>query len=391
MPPRKRSGDDAAGDAAGKAARGAGGSGAPQKPQIFTGVSVLACGLQGETVLKGLVLSHGGAFFTAYSPGQPVATHVVVENTERLTPARAARVKAQHARNTDALCVTRAWLSECFKRGLRLPESDFLAEVAAPTAAAAAKAQHEEEELAAARRLREDTPDDPDDAPPPAQDAFVPPPPSGEACSACGQSLPWCSILTCQACLKAAGGGNEALTRALHLRFRLDHPNKALVAALTELSEYEALFGDVKSADTFRRQAAMLKATPRDIVCVADIATFDPPYVGTKARERYIPSFLATGVLERLERFKRDPTKVAERNILRLPYIGTKLAKAWAAHGCVRARRQRGCCARRPWRRGPGGAAVIMRALVGGYTIAHRRPSRGASLYSFALNVHNSR
>jgi hypothetical protein len=341
MPPRKRSGDAAAGGAAGKAARGAGSAAAPpQLPQLFAGVRVFACSLQGEKTVSDVLQARGGELFNWRSLG--AATHVVVENSERLTPARAASIKAEHARNADALCVTRAWLSESIKRGARLPEGDFLAEEAAPTAeeAAAAKAQHEEEEATAGatRRVREDTPDaNPDDAPLPAPDAFVPPPPSGEACSACGQPLPWCSILTCQACLKAAGGGNEALARALHLRFRTDHPNKALVAALTELSEYEALFGEIKSADTFRRQAAMLKATPRDVTSAADLAEFDPPYVGTKARERYIPSFLATGMLERLERFKRDPAQVAERELLRLPYIGTKLAKAWAAHGCARA------------------------------------------------------
>jgi hypothetical protein len=337
MPPRKRSGDAAAGAPAGKAARGAGSAAAPQLPQLFAGVRVFAYSLQGEKTVGDVLQARGGELFKLRSLG--AATHVVVENSERLTPARAASIKAEHARNADALCVTRAWLSESIKRGARLPESDFLAEEAAPTAeeAAAAKALHEEEEAAgAARRAREDTPDaNPDDAPPPAPDAFVPPPPSGEACSACGRPLPWCSILTCQACLKAAGGGNEALARALHLRFRTDHPNKALVAALTELSEYEALFGEIKSADTFRRQAALLKATPRDITSAADLAELDPPYVGTKARERYIPAFLATGVLDRLERFKRDPAQVAERELLRLPYIGTKLAKAWAAHGCA--------------------------------------------------------
>jgi hypothetical protein len=90
---------------------------------------------------------------------------------------------------------------------------------------------------------------------------FVPPPPSHEPCSACGRALGWQEVGTCQMCLSSA----PATARALHLRFRLVHPNAALVSALSEMAEYEEQFGEVLSADAFRRAAAVLKATPNDI------------------------------------------------------------------------------------------------------------------------------
>jgi hypothetical protein len=102
----------------------------------------------------------------------------------------------------------------------------------------------------------------PPSSPPHAHAApFVPPPPSREPCGTCGRALGWQEVGTCQACLASA----PATARALHLRFRLQHPNVALVAALSELAEYEELFGEVLSADAFHRAAAVLKATPGDV------------------------------------------------------------------------------------------------------------------------------
>jgi DNA polymerase lambda len=159
---------------------------------------------------------------------------------------------------------------------------------------------------------------------------FAPPPPSGDACASCGKALGWQELARCQACLSASA---SALERALHLRFLVTHPNAALVTALSELADYEELFGEARSADAFHRAAATLKATPADIRTSADLEACAPPFVGGKLKERYLPEFWARGTLARLEAHRAQPERVAARALARLPYVGAALASKWAAQG----------------------------------------------------------
>lgn len=161
------------------------------------------------------------------------------------------------------------------------------------------------------------------------RDRFVPPPPSGEACATCRRTLEWQEIARCQDCLATS----SVTARALHLRYRLDHPNKRLVADLTDLAEFERLFGDIRSGDSFRRAAAVLKATHEDVTpsTVGDITL---PFIGDKIRNVYLPQLLG-GRLERLEQHRADPVRVAIRELIRLPYVRLDQARAWADAGLL--------------------------------------------------------
>ena len=191
-----------------------------------------------------------------------------------------------------------------------------------------------------ARAERDATPPrDEEDRPAPAfgDSSFVPPPRTGELCSLCRGALEWNEISACQACIKQhAPSSLVAQTRALHLRYPVIHPNKRLVAAIQELADFEELFGTDhahQSAKTFNRVAAMLKATVRDICTVEDLHAFDPPFIQGKSAEVYIPQYLNTGEIERLQIHRRQPKRVAALRLSKLPYVGPTLAKHWADRG----------------------------------------------------------
>jgi DNA polymerase/3'-5' exonuclease PolX len=320
MPPRKRDGA-----AAGSASK------SQCQPQIFAGLLLFAHGSVGgsEVILEARVNERGGkllrhAFVMRHplTPAEP-ATHAVISNNCPLDDELVAALRTQ-ACNQAAIIVRQQYLSDCVTAGKLLPVPAYAARLAAPPAPAA---------VPLPRRIEPESDDE--DAPSafaaPVDD-FVPPPPTGDRCSACQTELLWCEIATCQACLKTfTNRGDNARLRALHLRFRVNHPNKAIVAALFELCEYEYLYGEKVSSDSFAKAASMLKAMPRSISCVGDLDLFDPPFVGSKTR-LYLPQLL-DGKCERLDNFRKDPKCAAVCSMARLPYVGAKLAKSWAERG----------------------------------------------------------
>ena len=123
----------------------------------------------------------------------------------------------------------------------------------------------------------------------------------------------------------------------LHLRFKIEHHNAGLVAALRELAAFEGLFPtrDDRSADAFNWAAAALMATPGEVTSASQLSEWDPPFVGAegKIRKQYIPEWLRTGKIERLETHRRDAVKVATRRFNRIPFVTKTMAKEWAAQG----------------------------------------------------------
>ena len=197
--------------------------------------------------------------------------------------------------------------------------------------------------------------------------AFEPPPPSGAVCAkeGCGKPLLWCELgPRCSKCMRDDGA--SPLLRMLHLRFLIKHPNSALVAALHEMADYlevralasydvllmlrrwlgksaslaltacaAQLFGEkdeFRSAETFRRAAASLKALPHDIRDTAELDALAPPFVADKLRNVYLQQFWRTGTMQRLE-LLRTPAKQAARRLARLPYVGGPTAVAWVSNG----------------------------------------------------------
>ena len=57
------------------------------------------------------------------------------------------------------------------------------------------------------------------------------------------------------------------------------------------------------------------------------------PFIGEGLKTKYIPQFLATGKIERLERHLCNPEEVAARMLARLPFVSMSDAKAWARAG----------------------------------------------------------
>jgi DNA polymerase/3'-5' exonuclease PolX len=123
--------------------------------------------------------------------------------------------------------------------------------------------------------------------------------------------------------------------RLLHLRFKVRHPNTKLVSILTELADYEDLFGANRRSTIFYKIAAALKATPCDITGPAQLDEWDLPFLGrdSDTRNSYIPEILRTGRLERLEKLKRDPRRRAVMFFNSLPYVTSTVAKEWANQG----------------------------------------------------------
>ena len=95
------------------------------------------------------------------------------------------------------------------------------------------------------------------------------------------------------------------------------------------------MFGEkdeFRSAETFRRAAASLKAAPRDIRDTAELDALAPPFIADKLRNVYLQQFWRTGTMQRLE-LLRTPAKQAARRLARLPYVGGPTALAWVNHG----------------------------------------------------------
>ena len=95
------------------------------------------------------------------------------------------------------------------------------------------------------------------------------------------------------------------------------------------------LFGEkdeFRSAETFRRVAAALKATPRDVRDTAELDALAPPFIADKMRNVYLKQFWETGTMQRLE-LLRTPAKIAARRLARLPYVGGPTAVAWVQNG----------------------------------------------------------
>ncbi len=131
--------------------------------------------------------------------------------------ARELRALAAGDADKDLPLVTRAWLSDSIIAGALRDARAYTIDAPAPprTPAAAPRVRHD-----AAPGLG------------PAGDAAAP-----ERCDACGRPLQWSEIARCMRFLSDA----PAALRALHLRYRADHPhNRELVAAFEELYEYEA-------------------------------------------------------------------------------------------------------------------------------------------------------
>ena len=185
--------------------------------------------------------------------------------------------------------------------------------------------------------------------------AFEPPPPSGQICAkeGCGRGLLWFEIgPPCSKCMREDGASPQL--RMLHTRFLIKHPNAALVAALQEMADYlevrtrgtvrwsdaclsgflaswyrwlcaddlyapPQLFGekdDFRSAESFRRAAAALKATPRDVRDVATLDALALPFIADKMRNVYLKQFWDKGTMQRLE-ILRTPAKIAARRLAR--------------------------------------------------------------------------
>ena len=123
----------------------------------------------------------------------------------------------------------------------------------------------------------------------------------------------------------------------MHLRFRPSphHPNAALVAALSELSDYEELLGESFRADAFAKAAAALKATPDEVTSSAQLDALELPFLGSTSsiRKEHIPEFLSTGSMARLRAHREAPGRAAALHLSRLPYVTRQAALAWAAAG----------------------------------------------------------
>ena len=85
----------------------------------------------------------------------------------------------------------------------------------------------------------------------------------------------------------------------MHLRFRASphHPNAALVAALTELSDYEELLGESFRSDAFAKAAAALKAT-EEVASAAQLdalgaASLHQPGISARGTLRVSDSLMA--------------------------------------------------------------------------------------------------
>ncbi len=95
------------------------------------------------------------------------------------------------------------------------------------------------------------------------------------------------------------------------------------------------LFGDkedFRSAESFRRAAAALKALPRDVRSASELKALDPPFIGDKMRTVYLAQLWERGTMQRLEAH-RTPAKLAARRLARLPYVGGPAAVAWVQAG----------------------------------------------------------
>jgi DNA polymerase/3'-5' exonuclease PolX len=57
------------------------------------------------------------------------------------------------------------------------------------------------------------------------------------------------------------------------------------------------------------------------------------PFIGAKLRERYLPEFWRRGTFARLEAHRDNAERVAALRLARLPYVGARMAAAWAAAG----------------------------------------------------------
>ena len=309
----------------------------------FAGCVLWAYKLSGSSQLGKLVTQQGGVWregTTASSAGGGL-THVVVQGAS--FPDELAFLARMRPRLPGAHFVTRKWVELCIARRALQPEASYAPpppplplpspSLDAPPSRGAgpSRAERERESTPPRDGAREEAAAIPF--------AFTPPPPSGELCQRCRQLLAWCEIQTCQRCLKVvAPSAFVAQTRALHLRFRVQHPNVELVKCLLELADYEELFGSEHakmSSTTFAKVAGMLRATPRDILTIDDLAEFDMPYIDAsgKTATTYIPQFLRTGRIERLENHRGEPMRVAARSLSKLPYVGPQLAKKWAAAG----------------------------------------------------------
>jgi DNA polymerase/3'-5' exonuclease PolX len=303
---------------AGKGGRGRGEPRGASPAQSLAGLVLVFHNLRNEKMLKELVQSHGGKVVTTVraSGGAkqlhlarslfgkvPTPTHVITEHRE-LPAAHLAELR-QLAR-LPVPVVDIHWVQACLDRG------------AADVAVDAFLVRQIEEEVGAeiepaAKRARMGA--------------------SGEdgQCSECGGDLTATEIACCWECMR----DKPAETRLLWLRFKVEHRNAGLVAALRELAVFEGLDKDKKmSMDAFNWAAAALMSTPGDVTSVSQLDDWEPPFVGEgKIRSHYIPEWLQTGRIQRLEQHRHDSVKVARLHLSRLPYVTRAMAKAWAELG----------------------------------------------------------
>jgi len=280
-------------------------------------------------------------------PSPQSYTHVIVpDNYAFSSPADVERVKALGG--AGAVLVPLAWLHQCLVKGQLLSTAEYERAVVNGAALAAA--------AAAAEPLPREV--DSDDDPMFEPEAFVPPTAENDGtpfqkCNVCDKPLLWVQIGTCQPCIvercrrtndskqepdeKRKQLKSELLLRLLHLRYRVDHPNKQLVLALLEWADYLELrgVGNYRTRVMSRQKAAAaLRATPRNIRLSRlneDLA--DIPLVGPKMRESYIPEILRTGTHGELESFRENASLTAALRMSKLPYIGAVLAKEWTEKG----------------------------------------------------------
>ena len=280
--------------------------------QSLRGLVVVLHNMPGETKLKELMQRHGAVVLgTLRATGTPHTLHVCKDPGKPLTPTHTVvehrQLPAAYLAELRALgppVVFLNWVQACLDKGAPVPFDPFLVRQIE---------EAETEDAPPAKRARTGA--------------------SGEhgQCIECGADLTAMEISSCWDCMR----GKPAEARLLWLRFKVQHRNAGLVAALRELAVFESLNKEKqKSSDAFHWAAAALMATPGDVTSVSQLDEWDPPFIGEgKIKSHYIPEWLLAGKIQRLEQHRNDPVKVATLHLGRLPYVTRAMAKAWAEQG----------------------------------------------------------
>ena len=281
--------------------------------QSLRGLVLVLHNVRNETSLTQLVQSHGAKVVTTTRASAGARTlhlcrpflgkvhtptHIINEERE-MPAAHLAELRTLAAVPVVAV----SWVHACLDKGATVPVDAFLV-----------------------RQIEEAA-----EAAPPAKRARTGASSEHGQCSKCGGDLTAMEIESCWDCMR----DKPAETRLLWLRFKVQHRNAGLVAALRELAVFESLNKEKqKSADAFHWAAAALMATPGEVTSVSQLDEWDPPFIGEgKIKSHYIPEWQRTGKIQRLQQHRNDPVKVATLHLSRLPYVTRAMAKAWAEQG----------------------------------------------------------